>query len=118
MGILQWSIAQNSKLTSSLRNLNDSISFTKDDFNILKNTLRQCISFFKFHDLISQEFLKNVFPYREILPEDMYVDLLKMFLDSNYKPTKKLRQEEIRPVKEIVETKSSKLEITDKVKNS
>ena len=44
--ILKWGIAQNSKLTSSLRNINDPTSFTKDDFNILKNILRQCISFF------------------------------------------------------------------------
>src|SRR5215204_1512234 len=48
--------------------------------NILKNTLQQCIPFIKFYNLTSKEFLDKVLPYEEILPKELYKDLLKTFL--------------------------------------
>ncbi|GBC26866.2 carbohydrate-binding module family 13 protein [Rhizophagus irregularis DAOM 181602=DAOM 197198] len=52
--VLKWGHTQNPELSS------DPASLSKDDFNVLKNT---------------------VIPYREILPEELYVDLLKTFLN-------------------------------------
>jgi hypothetical protein len=80
--VLKWGLAQNPELSS------DSISLSKDDLNILKNTLQQCVPFIRFHNLTSKEFLYNVFPYREILPEELYIDLLKCFLDCDNKSNK------------------------------
>ena len=59
--VLKWGLAQNPGLPS------DPKSFSKNDFNALKNTLRQCIPFIKFNDLTSNEFYNNVFPYKKNL---------------------------------------------------
>jgi hypothetical protein len=77
--VLKWGLAQNPELSS------DPTNFSKDDFNTLKNTLQQCIPFIRFYNLTSREFLNNVFPYKEILPEELYTDLLKCFLDFDNK---------------------------------
>ncbi|GBC12372.1 carbohydrate-binding module family 13 protein [Rhizophagus irregularis DAOM 181602=DAOM 197198] len=64
--VLKWGHTQNPELSS------DPASLSKDDFNVLKNT---------------------VIPYREILPEELYVDLLKTFLNlhPDSKPIDKLK---------------------------
>ena len=56
--VLKWGLAQNPELPS------DHTNYSKDDFNTLKNTLQQCISFVRFYNLTSKEFLDKVFPYR------------------------------------------------------
>jgi hypothetical protein len=43
--VLKWGIAQNPELSS------DPSSYSKDDFNTLKNTLQRRIPFIKFYDL-------------------------------------------------------------------
>ncbi|RGB37540.1 hypothetical protein C1646_756783 [Rhizophagus diaphanus] len=41
--------------------------------------------------VLKWEFLNNVIPYRQILPYELYINSLKLFLNSNYRPsTKKL----------------------------
>src|SRR3954468_552337 len=85
--VLKWGLAQNPELPSDITN------FSKEDFGILKNTLQQCIPFIRFYNLTSKEFLDNVFPYREVLPEELHVDLLRTFLsllDPDSKPSDKL----------------------------
>ncbi|RGB25828.1 hypothetical protein C1646_441420 [Rhizophagus diaphanus] len=64
--VLKWGHAQNPELPSDPANL------SKDDFNVLRDT---------------------VVPYREILPEELYVDLLQTFLNlhPNSKTVKKSR---------------------------
>jgi hypothetical protein len=102
--VLKWGIAQNPELSSDLT------SYSNDDYDILKNTLRRCIPFIRFYKLSSKEFLENIFPYRKILPEELYIDLLKILLNHDYKPsTKKIKEikepKEIKKTKEIKETK-------------
>ncbi|EXX52111.1 uncharacterized protein OCT59_021265 [Rhizophagus irregularis] len=77
--VIKWGLAQNPELPS------DPISFSKNDFNILRNTLQQCISYIRFHNLGSREFLKEVKPYKKILPKKLYNDLLDYFLDNDSK---------------------------------
>src|SRR5579871_6007998 len=43
--VLKWGHAQNPELST------DPKSLSKDDFNILKNTLQQCVPFIKFYNL-------------------------------------------------------------------
>jgi hypothetical protein len=81
--VLKWGLAQNLDLPSDIAN------YSQDDFKGLKNTLREFIPFIKFRNLTSREFLFNIVPYREILPKKLYVDLLKFFLNSDYRPSKK-----------------------------
>jgi hypothetical protein len=79
--VLKWGLAQNPELSSNPSN------YSKDDFTTLKNTLQRCIPFIRFYDLTSKEFFYNVVPYREILPEELFIDLLKTFLDPDSKPS-------------------------------
>ncbi|CAB4433239.1 unnamed protein product [Rhizophagus irregularis] len=57
--VLKWGIAQNPGLSS------DPSSYSKDDFNTLKNTLQQFIPFIKFFNLNHKEFLNKVYPYKK-----------------------------------------------------
>ncbi|RIA82957.1 BTB/POZ protein [Glomus cerebriforme] len=84
--VIKWGTAQNPELPSDVENYSD------DNFNTLKNTLRQCIPFVRFYNLTSKEFLDRVLPYDQILPKELYKDLLKTFLslsDPNSKPINK-----------------------------
>jgi hypothetical protein len=68
--------------------------------------------------------LHNIFPYREILPKGLYIDLLKYFLNSDYRPLKKLNSKSIDSVTisnqhvELISKWINKLEITDKLTTS
>ncbi|RGB24251.1 hypothetical protein C1646_507703 [Rhizophagus diaphanus] len=77
--VIKWGLAQNPELPS------DPASFSKDDFNALRNSLQQCIPCIRFHNLGSKEFLKKVKPYRKVLPKELYNDLLDYFLDNDSK---------------------------------
>ncbi|RGB42396.1 hypothetical protein C1646_751050 [Rhizophagus diaphanus] len=84
--ILKWGHAQHPELPTNV------INYSKDDFSALKSTLQQFIPFIKFDNLTSKEFLDGVFPFREILPEELHINLLKTFLslsDPNIKPSDK-----------------------------
>ncbi|GES86179.1 carbohydrate-binding module family 13 protein [Rhizophagus clarus] len=84
--VLKWGIAQNPELPSDVTNYSD------DDFNTLKNTLQQCIPFIRFYNLTSKEFLDKILPYEQILPKELYKDLLIAFIslsDPNSKPSDK-----------------------------
>ncbi|EXX79068.1 hypothetical protein RirG_009180 [Rhizophagus irregularis DAOM 197198w] len=126
--VIKWGLAQNPELSS------DPKSYSKEDFNTLKNTLQQCIPFVRFHDLTSKEFSNNILPYKKILPKELYENLLKDFLDNNYKPIKKSKPRIIEEIKEInpknidsriitfqhaelISKWIDKLEITDKIRN-
>jgi hypothetical protein len=115
--VLKWGIAQNPGLSSDLS------SYSNDDFNALKNTLQQCIPFIRFSNLTSREFLNNVLPYREILPNKLYVDLLKLFLNNNYRPsTKKFKAIDSKIITtqhaELISKWIDRLGITDELTNS
>ncbi|PKY19231.1 hypothetical protein RhiirB3_523359 [Rhizophagus irregularis] len=73
--VLKWGHAQNPELSF------DPASLSKDDFNVLKNTLQHCIPFIRFYNLTSKEISDTVIPYRDILPEELYVDVLRTLLN-------------------------------------
>ncbi|GES96385.1 carbohydrate-binding module family 13 protein [Rhizophagus clarus] len=90
--VLRWGLDQNPGLPS------DPESFSEDDISALRNTLQQCIPLIKFYNFTSKEFLDKVFPYREILPEELFIDLLKLFLDHDYKPIDQPEPEETKEI--------------------
>ncbi|GBC06585.1 hypothetical protein RclHR1_06940002 [Rhizophagus clarus] len=47
--------------------------------NILPETFEMILGF---HNLTSKEFLDRVFPYKKVLPKELYVELLREFLDN------------------------------------
>ncbi|EXX74988.1 uncharacterized protein OCT59_019837 [Rhizophagus irregularis] len=91
--VIKWGLDQNPSLPSNPS------KFSKDDFNILKNTLEKCIPFVRFHNLTSKEFSDKVLPYKKILPKEIYMDLLKTFLNSNKKQNNKSNPRRI--IKEV-----------------
>jgi hypothetical protein len=117
--VLKWGIAQNPELPSNPSN------YSKDDFNTLKITLKQCIPFIKFYNLSSEEFLNNVYPYKKIIPKELREDLLKYFLNPKNQSIKKLNNSKSIDSKiitlqhaELISKWIDRLEITDEIKNS
>ncbi|GET03222.1 kinase-like domain-containing protein [Rhizophagus clarus] len=73
--VLKWGVAQNPELSS------DPSSYLKDDFNVIKNTLKNLIPFIKFFNLSHKEFLDKVYPYKKILPKDLRDNLIRHFIN-------------------------------------
>jgi hypothetical protein len=90
--VLKWGIAQNPGLSS------DPSSYSNDDFVALKNTLQQCIPFIKFIKFTSKEFLNKVYPYKKIMPERLYENLIKWFLCNDYSPSNELKPQMVKEI--------------------
>ncbi|GBC01565.1 hypothetical protein RclHR1_04230010 [Rhizophagus clarus] len=99
-------------------------------FNALRNTLKQCITLIKFIKFTSKEFLNKVYPYKNIIPEKLFEDSIKYFLDN---PDNMLEPNAIKKIgiknidsKKIITIKHAeviskwidRLENTDELKNS
>ncbi|GES83690.1 carbohydrate-binding module family 13 protein [Rhizophagus clarus] len=119
--VLKWGIAQNPELSS------DSSSYSNGDFVALKNTLQLCIPHIKFIKFTSREFLNKVYPYKKIIPEELYESLIRVFLDNDYNPSSKIESQmkEINIDSKIITNQHvgliskwiDKLEITNGIKN-
>ncbi|PKK63328.1 hypothetical protein RhiirC2_142838 [Rhizophagus irregularis] len=119
--VLKWGIAQNPGLSS------DPSCYSNDDFKSLKNNLQQCITFIKFTKFTSKEFLNKAYPYKNIIPEKLYEDTIKYFLDN---PNNKSEPQPIKSSKnidsiiittqhvELISKWIDRLEITDELKSS
>jgi hypothetical protein len=123
--VLKWGLARNPELPS------DPTNFSKEDFKTLKNNIRQCIPFIRFHNLSSEEFSDKVLPYRKLLPKELlYEDLLKYFINPNNQSTKKskprMSTKEINidstiitfQHAELISKWIDRLEITDEITNT
>ncbi|GBC45256.2 BTB/POZ protein [Rhizophagus irregularis DAOM 181602=DAOM 197198] len=75
--VLKWGLAQNPELPS------DPANFSEEDFDTLRNSLQNCIPHIRFYNLSSDEFSNEVLPYNQILPKELYEDLLEYFLYSD-----------------------------------
>ncbi|UZO02471.1 uncharacterized protein OCT59_020951 [Rhizophagus irregularis] len=118
--VIKWGLAQNPELPT------DPATFSKEDFNILKNTLQQFIPFIKFNNLTSSEFSSEVLPYKKALPKELYKDLLRIFLNlnPNIRPNDKSKVQSINSDiitfqhAELISKWIDKLDITDKPTSS
>ncbi|EXX56575.1 hypothetical protein RirG_214860 [Rhizophagus irregularis DAOM 197198w] len=112
--LIKWGLAQNPELPT------DPATFSKEDFNVLKNTLQQLIPFIKFSNISFREFSEEVLPYKKILPKELYKDLLKKILnlhpDSKLTDNLKNIDSEIITFQhiELISKWIDKLDITDK----
>ncbi|RHZ48320.1 hypothetical protein Glove_553g15 [Diversispora epigaea] len=75
--VIQWGIAQNKILPL---NLDDWI---KKDFQILKNTLQQCLPHIRYFQFSNEHIMKKIYPYRQILEKDLMSDILKYYISPN-----------------------------------
>jgi hypothetical protein len=121
--VLKWGIAQNPELSS------DPSSYSKDNFNTLRDALQQFIPLIKFYNLTPNEFMDKVYPYKKILPKELRDKLIRDFIiQPNNKPEPKSITKEISSISidskiitpqhaELISKWVDKLEITDKIKN-
>ncbi|UZO06777.1 uncharacterized protein OCT59_027086 [Rhizophagus irregularis] len=65
------------------------------------------IQVWKFYNLTSDEFSKEILPYKKVLPKELYKDLLKYFLDSN--------NQSIKQSKPRMTTKKNYIDIDSKI---
>jgi hypothetical protein len=70
--VLKWGLAWNSTI-----NLEPS-NWSADDLNA---TLQNCLPYVRFFGLSSKDFLRQVRPYRKLLKDNLYEDLLEYHLD-------------------------------------
>ncbi|RIA90341.1 hypothetical protein C1645_737907 [Glomus cerebriforme] len=92
---VKWGHEQNPEFPSELTN------YSKDDFKTLRNTLKQCIPFIRFYNLTSKEFIDKVLPYRNVLPKELYEELLITFLKLSDPDSKPINKSNSRSRKEI-----------------
>ncbi|GES96378.1 carbohydrate-binding module family 13 protein [Rhizophagus clarus] len=114
--VIKWGLSQNPILPT------DPVSFSKEDFNVLKNTLNQLIPLIKFNYLTAREFSDDVLPYKKVLPKELYKELLKSFLNL-YPDGRPIDKSKIRNIDskiitfqhaELISKWIDKLDITDK----
>ncbi|RHZ84609.1 hypothetical protein Glove_79g58 [Diversispora epigaea] len=69
--VIQWGTAQNKTLPSDFNDWIDK------DFQILKNTLQQCLPHIRYFQISSGNIVEKVFPYQQILNKNLVTDILK-----------------------------------------
>jgi hypothetical protein len=79
--VLKWGLSQNSTLTP------DPDTWSDDDIKMMKNTLQHCLPSIRFFCLSSKEFSQKVRPYKKLLDNQLFEDLLNSYLDSDHIPT-------------------------------
>ncbi|UZO08884.1 uncharacterized protein OCT59_029129 [Rhizophagus irregularis] len=78
--VLKWGLEKNPTL------LPDPTTWSDDDFKILENTLKHYLPLIRFFSLSSEDFFQKVHPYKKLLKQQLYEELLGSYLDSNVEP--------------------------------
>ncbi|EXX53057.1 uncharacterized protein OCT59_029383 [Rhizophagus irregularis] len=78
--VLKWGLEQNPTLNP------DPDTWSDNDFNVMKNTLQNCLPLIRFFSLSSKEFFRDVDPYKKLLSHQLYKDLLNSYIDSESEP--------------------------------
>ncbi|GBB97534.1 hypothetical protein RclHR1_00300013 [Rhizophagus clarus] len=78
--IIRWSKARNTDLPEDIN------EWTTNDFNILKKTIDDFLPHIRFYEISSEDFCYNVMPYNSLLSNDLYQDLSRFHLVSNWTP--------------------------------
>ncbi|RHZ89578.1 hypothetical protein Glove_13g226 [Diversispora epigaea] len=82
--VIQWGISQNKTLPSDVDDWIDK------DFQILKNTLQQFLPHIRYFQIFSENIMKKVFPYRQILDKKLWANILKYSMAPNKAITSKI----------------------------
>ncbi|RHZ89535.1 hypothetical protein Glove_13g285 [Diversispora epigaea] len=76
--VIQWGISQNKTVDGD------------KNFQILKNTLQLCLPHIRYFQISSENIIEKVFPYRQILDEELWADILKYSMAPNKEITSKI----------------------------
>ncbi|RIB23927.1 hypothetical protein C2G38_2071356 [Gigaspora rosea] len=89
ISLLKWGIAQNS-LTIKIDERNPAknlLQWTDKDFIALRESLNDLIPLIRWIHISSSDFLHKVRPFKKLLPQTLYEEVLSYHLDSDNKPT-------------------------------
>ena len=75
--VLKWGLGQNPTL------IPDPITWSDDDFQMMKDTLQHCLPLIRFSGLSPEDFFRKVDPYKKLLNPRLYDDLLRSYLFPN-----------------------------------
>ncbi|RIB24778.1 hypothetical protein C2G38_610332 [Gigaspora rosea] len=75
--VIQWGIAQNPGLSSDPKN------WSSENFLALKITLQNCLPLIRYFQLSVDDIIDKVKPYKKILEENLWEDLMQRFLTPN-----------------------------------
>ena len=76
--LLKWGIAQTSELKE--KDVTNLSSWNEKDFMILKNTLNQFITHIRFFEITSKDFHNKIWPFKKVLPETLFEDIVSFYL--------------------------------------
>jgi hypothetical protein len=103
--VLKWGLEKNPTL------LPDPTTWSDDDFKIMENTLQHCLSLIRFFSLSSVEFIQKIHPYKKLLKQQLYEDLLNSYLNPNSKPNDNILLPRSRNIDGIIDSKIINLNI-------
>ncbi|RIB04225.1 hypothetical protein C2G38_2222944 [Gigaspora rosea] len=75
--VIRWGIAQNKYLPS------DPKDWSHENFLTLKTTLQNCLPFIRYFQMLNDDIVDKVKPYKNILEENLWDDILTRFLTPN-----------------------------------
>ncbi|RGB27413.1 hypothetical protein C1646_819777 [Rhizophagus diaphanus] len=103
--VLKWGLAQNPTL------IPDSSIWSDDDFNKMKNTLQHILPSIRFFSLSSKEFLKKVRPYKKLLNNQLYEDIVNSHMDPDSEPADNISLPRNIKIERIIDSKIVNLDI-------
>ncbi|RGB41615.1 hypothetical protein C1646_685167 [Rhizophagus diaphanus] len=103
--ILKWGLAQNLNLIS------DPDTWLDDGFKSMKNTLQNCLPLIRFYSLSSKEFFHRVEPYKKLLNQQLYKELLSSYMDPDIKANENISLPRSLKINGIIDSKIVDLNI-------
>ena len=103
--VLKWGLEKNPTL------LPDPAIWSDNDFKSMENTLQHCLPLIRFFSLSSDDLSQKIRPYKKLLKDELYEDLLYSYLDSNSKPNDNILLPRYRNIDGIIDSKIVNLNI-------
>ncbi|UZO04992.1 uncharacterized protein OCT59_025353 [Rhizophagus irregularis] len=107
--VLKWGLAQNPTL------IPDPSIWSDDDFKKMKNTLQHILPSIRFFSLSSKEFLKKVRPYKKLLNDQLYEDIVNSHMDPDSEPANNISPPRNIKNEKIIDSKIVNLDIVSMV---
>ncbi|CAB4438889.1 unnamed protein product [Rhizophagus irregularis] len=107
--VLKWGLEKNPTL------LPDPTTWSDDDFKMMKNALQHCLPLIRFFSLSSDELVQKIRPYKKLLDDQLYEELIYSYLDSNSKPNDNILLPRYRNIDGIIDSKIVNLNIVSLV---
>ncbi|GBB83503.1 hypothetical protein RclHR1_10200010 [Rhizophagus clarus] len=78
--VIRWGMAQNPNLLSDVK------TWSKEDFNLMEQTLKGCMPHIRFFHISSADYFYKVRPFKKLLPSDLKENLKEHFMVPGVEP--------------------------------